>query len=79
MPGEIVGYGGPSAARDLVAAYREWTDLMMPGAEAFDALLVPRASAPPAAPDQWIETRGDTAFVWSVRKDWVRASQFRPG
>lgn len=75
IPGEIVGYGGPSAARDLVAAYREWADLMMPGAEAFEATLVPKADAPPARPGQWIETRGESAFVWSIRPDWVRASQ----
>lgn len=76
VPGELIAYGSPAAAVDLVAAYREWTDLMMPGAEAFDAQLLPSARAPDPRPRQWVEHRGDTAFVWSLKPDWVRASEF---
>lgn len=78
-PGEIVGYGNPAAAMDLVAAYRDWTDLMMPGAEAFDARLIPADKAPLPRTHQWIEVRGDMAFVWVLKKDWPRASEFGRG
>jgi protein-L-isoaspartate(D-aspartate) O-methyltransferase len=73
-PGEIVGYGNPIAARELITAYRDWTDLLMPGGEAFDARLVPVEDAPAPGQGQWVETRGEVAFVWSIKKDWVRAS-----
>lgn len=73
-PGQVVAYGTPVAAFDLIAAYRDWTDLMMPGAEAFEARLIPAANAPPPGPGRWVETRGDIAFEWSIKKDWVRAS-----
>jgi protein-L-isoaspartate(D-aspartate) O-methyltransferase len=78
-PGEMVGYGNPSAAHRLLAAYRAWTDLMMPGVEAFDLVLrkTPRASAPPAG--AWTETRGETTFVWSLKTDWPRASRLGAG
>lgn len=76
-PGELVGYGNPAAAMDLVAAYRDWTDLLMPGIEAFDARLIPADKAPLPRTNQWIEVRGDMAFVWLLKKDWPRASEFR--
>lgn len=73
-PGWVTGYGTPAAALDLFSAYRDWTDLLMPGVEAFEARLVPAACAPPPRPGQWVETRGDIAFEWSIKRDWVRAS-----
>jgi protein-L-isoaspartate(D-aspartate) O-methyltransferase len=78
-PGELVAYGNPAAASDLVAAYREWADLMMPGAEAFDARLVRTAGAPSPGPRQWVEARGESTFVWSLKPDRVRASEFGRG
>ncbi len=79
MPGELVGYGNPAAAMDVLAAYREWTDLMMPGVEAFDARLVRADQAPQPRSGQWVESRGKTAFVWILKKDWPRASEFKRG
>jgi protein-L-isoaspartate(D-aspartate) O-methyltransferase len=78
-PGELVVYGNPAAAADFMAAYREWTDLMMPAADAFEARLVPADKAPQPRARQWVETRGDTAFVWTLKHDWVRASAFGRG
>lgn len=74
VPGELIGYGDPAAARRLVAAYRVWADLMMPGVEAFEAVLRPAQTAAPSA-GAWIETRGETAFIWALKKDWPRASR----
>ena len=74
MGGELVGYGTPAAARDLLAAYRRWADLMMPGAEAFEAELVPWHDAPAPAAGRWVERRGETAFIWSLRPDRMAAS-----
>jgi protein-L-isoaspartate(D-aspartate) O-methyltransferase len=72
-PGELIGYGNARAAHDLLMAYREWTDLLMPGPEAFDTELLPTAAAPIPEPGQWIETRGTTVFVRSLKTDWPRA------
>ena len=74
MDGALVGYGDPRAASDLLAAYRDWTDLMMPGAEAFEAEIVPACDAPPAVPSGWIEQRGDISVIWKLRSDWLSVS-----
>jgi protein-L-isoaspartate(D-aspartate) O-methyltransferase len=67
--GELAGYGTPDAARDLLAVYRRWTDLLMPGAEAFEVELVEASAAPPPRPGLWVEQRGPTAMLWSLRAD----------
>ena len=75
-PGELIAYGDPAACNRMLSAYQSWTDLMMPGVDAFDAVLRPRdGSVPPA--DAWTEIRGDTALVWSLKKGWPRLSRLR--
>jgi protein-L-isoaspartate(D-aspartate) O-methyltransferase len=72
--GEIVSYGGFSAARRLARAYARWTELGLPGTAEF-RLEVHRADAAPAATDElWVEPRGATALVWRLRP---RAAHWR--
>ena len=65
--GEIISYGGLSAARRLARAYARWTELGLPGS-ADVRLEVHRADAAPAATDElWLERRGATALAWRLK------------
>jgi protein-L-isoaspartate(D-aspartate) O-methyltransferase len=67
--GELRGYGTPAAALDFLAAYRLWTGVMMQGVEAFDVEIVEAGAATPARAGAWVEMRGATAMIWTLRRD----------
>ncbi len=71
----LTGYGDATAARAFLSAYRQWTELLMGAADAFNGRLTRRRDAPSPGPGEWLEDRGDSTFLWSVRPDWPLASQ----
>jgi protein-L-isoaspartate(D-aspartate) O-methyltransferase len=74
MDGVLAGYGNRSTVRDLLAVYRDWADLMMPGGDAFQADIVPACDAPTIFPNGWIEQRGDIAILWKLQENWPAVS-----
>lgn len=76
---ELIGFGTRAAADRLLALYRDWADLLMPGVEAFDAELWPQATAPALRPGWWAEPRGACVFHWSLKPDWPRVSRLKQG
>ena len=61
--GELLGYGGPGAARSLAQAYATWASYGMPGMAGLDLDIV-RAGTAPLGDPAWREERGGTALVW---------------
>ena len=68
--GELLSYGGPSAAERLARAYASWAELGLPGLGAF-ALRIYRADAAPLAAGGWVEQRGASALAWRLQPDAV--------
>ncbi len=69
MGGQLRGYGTPAAALDFLTAYRLWAAAMMPGVEAFEVEIVDAADAPLPRAGAWVELRGATAMIWTLRQD----------
>ncbi|WP_428532310.1 protein-L-isoaspartate O-methyltransferase family protein [Rhodopila sp.] len=67
--GELLGYGGPSAAERLARAYASWAEFGLPGLGAFALEIHRTDAAPSAARGCWVEQRGATALAWRLRPD----------
>jgi len=65
--GELICYGTVHAARRLASAYARWTELGLPGPNAFELEIVQIHKAPEAREGTWVEQRGDSALVWRLK------------
>lgn len=65
--GEVTGYGGLSAARELARAYQQWVEAGLPGMAAFGLEIHRAGAAPGSTVRHWTEQRGDTALVWEIK------------
>lgn len=77
MGGALVGYGDESAFHALLQAYREWTELMMPGVEAFDLFITSVGGEPPGA-YTWREERVSMFNHWRLSEGWPRLDRLLP-
>jgi len=67
-PHQIVGYGNPTAATALIAAYGHWTELFMVSVEPFDLTVHPTSAVVTPQKTAWIDKRGDAKLVWSLKE-----------
>jgi protein-L-isoaspartate(D-aspartate) O-methyltransferase len=67
--GELVGYGGHAAARQLARAYARWAEFGLPGMAAFALEVWCTGASPAGAERLWVESRGKTALVWGLGSD----------
>lgn len=63
---ELIAYGNLSAKKGLLQRVRQWVDLGMPSAASFALRVYPSDAAIPAREHQWIVTRRESQFVWSL-------------
>ncbi len=71
--GELVSYGGSTAAARLARAYARWAALGLPGAGAFRLEVRKAGTAPPDSDRVSVEARGETVLVWHLESmigDW---------
>jgi protein-L-isoaspartate(D-aspartate) O-methyltransferase len=62
--GELLGYGGPSAMRELVRAYASWTSYGLPGLAGFELQVIRTDGGAAGNGVVWTEPRGGTVLVW---------------
>ena len=67
--GQLIGYGGRSAAELLARAYARWAELGLPGMGAFKLQVHQGEAVPSGDRDQWLEPRGGTTLAWQIKLD----------
>ncbi len=65
--GELVSYGGGTAAARLARAYARWAALGLPGAGAFRLEVRKAGTASPDSDRASVEARGETVLVWHLK------------
>lgn len=71
--GELLAYGGLTAARRMACAYSTWTELGMPDGASFSLEISAVGAAAYDEHERWVEVRGGTALTWCLRpgaRDW---------
>jgi len=61
-----MAYGSTVAKERLLQQIRQWVDLGMPSAASFALQVYPREVALRAGAQQWIVTRRESKFLWSL-------------
>src|SRR6266511_1015585 len=62
----LMAYGSALAKERLLQKIRQWVDLGMPSATSFTLRVYPRDVPLIAGEHQWIVTRGESKFLWSL-------------
>jgi hypothetical protein len=62
----LMAYGSTVAKERLLQQIRQWVDLGMPSAASFALQVYPREVALRAGAQQWIVTRRESKFLWSL-------------
>lgn len=62
--GELLGYGGPRAMRELVRAYANWISYGLPGLAGFELQVIRSGRGVAGNGPAWTEPRGRTVLVW---------------
>jgi protein-L-isoaspartate(D-aspartate) O-methyltransferase len=62
----LMAYGSALAKERLLQKIRQWVDLGMPSATSFALRVYPRDVPLIAGEHQWIVTRGESKFLWSL-------------
>lgn len=71
--GELLAYGGLTAARRMACAYSTWTELGMPDRASFSLEISAVGAAANGEHERWVEVRGGAALTWCLRpgaRDW---------
>lgn len=64
--GRLIGYGAPTATRQLLESYRRWCDLGMPGPTAYKLQVIPTEATVSNETAALTEVRGDSTFIRSI-------------
>jgi protein-L-isoaspartate(D-aspartate) O-methyltransferase len=62
----LTAYGSVAARDRLLERVRQWVDLGMPGGASFALRVYPAEAAVAPGPDEWLVTRKESKFLWSL-------------
>jgi protein-L-isoaspartate(D-aspartate) O-methyltransferase len=63
---ELISYGSAAATERLLRAVHRWVDLGMPAASSFRLQVYPSDRSLATRDDQWVVTRQESQFLWSL-------------